>query len=126
MIFLQENHNLARKPTNFSRGSMSKGINVLDNVVEYGSFLSSDIEEVKPYLIPMLSMTEEQKQCLKNKFCYDWDGETYDLWKCQIEIGDTDELIDWFHKNHLDYRGLIPMGLANDATGLNVYTNSNE
>ena len=29
-----------------------QGINVLDNVVEYGSFLSSDIEEVKPYLFP--------------------------------------------------------------------------
>ena len=28
---------------------------------------------------------------------------------------------DWCHKNHFDYRGLIPMGLANDATGLNIY-----
>ena len=76
---------------------------------------------VKPYLFPMSSMTEEQKQYLKNRFCYDWDGEPYDLWKYQIEIGDADELVDWFHKNHLDYRGLISMGLAIDATGLNIY-----
>ena len=33
----------------------------------------------------------------------------------------TYETVDWCNKNHLDYRGLIPMGLANDATGLNIY-----
>ena len=80
-----------------------------------------EIENIKPYLLPLSSMTEEQKQYLKNRFCYDWDGEPYELWKYQIEIGDADELIDWFHKNHFDYRGLIPMGLAIDATGLNIY-----
>ena len=29
--------------------------------------------------------------------------------------------VDFFHKNHIDYRGLIDKGLANDATGLNIY-----
>ena len=80
-----------------------------------------DIERIKPYLFPLSSMTEEQKQYLKNRFCYDWDGEPYDLWKYQIEIGETDELIDWFNKNHFDYRVLIEKGLAIDATGLNIY-----
>ena len=28
---------------------------------------------------------------------------------------------DWLNKNNFDYRGLIPMGLAIDATGLNIY-----
>lgn len=79
------------------------------------------IDEIKPYLFPLSSMTEEQKQYIKNRFCYDWDGEPYDLWKYQIEIEDTDEFIDWFNKNHFDYRGLIPTGLAIDATGLNIY-----
>jgi hypothetical protein len=77
--------------------------------------------DIKPYLLPLSSITEKQKQYLKNRFCYDWDGEPYDLWKFQIEIGDADGLIDWFHENHIDYRGLIPRGLANDATGLNIY-----
>ena len=80
-----------------------------------------DVSDVKPYLFPLSSMTEEQKQYLKNRFCYDWDGEPYDLWKCQIEIVDTEELIDWFNKNRFDYRGLIPTGLAIDATVLNIY-----
>lgn len=95
------------------------GIDVL-SAVEI-SMLIDGYEEHKPYLFPLSSMTDEQKQYLKNRFCYDWNGEPYDLWICQIEIGNVDELIDWFHKNHIDYRCLIPMGLANDATGLNIY-----
>ena len=70
------------------------------------------LSEVKPYLFPLSSMTEEQK-------------EEYDL-ICSMSMFDMSEsdamkLIDWFHKNHIDYRGLIPMGLAIDATGLNIY-----
>lgn len=92
----------------------------LDGYVDIGQY-SLPIESIKPYLFPLSSMTDEQKQYLKNRFCYDWDGEPYDLWKCQIEIGDTDELIDWFNKNHFDYRGLIEKNLAIDATNLNIY-----
>ena len=82
-----------------------------------------DVSKFKPYLFPLSSMTAEQKEFIKNKFCYDWDidDHPYSLWTYCIGIGDVDELIDWFHKNHIDYRGLIPMGLANDATGLNIY-----
>ena len=82
---------------------------------------TAPIDEIRPYLFPLSSMTEEQKEFIKNKFCYDWDidDHPYSLWTYCIGIGDVDELIDWFHKNHIDYRGLIPMGLAIDATGLN-------
>ena len=89
---------------------------------EFGGMITI-IDNVKPYLFPLSSMTDEQKEFIKNKFCYDWDidDHPYSLWAYCIEIGDADELIDWFHKNHFDYRGLIPMGLAKDATGLNIY-----
>jgi hypothetical protein len=33
----------------------------------------------------------------------------------------TYKTFDWLNKNHFDYRGLIPMGLAIDATNLNIY-----
>jgi hypothetical protein len=33
----------------------------------------------------------------------------------------TEFEVDFYNKHHLDYHGLIPMGLANDATGLNIY-----
>lgn len=71
-----------------------------------------DICDVKPYLFPLSSMSEEQK-------------EEYDL-ICSMSMFDMSEsdavkLIDWLNKNHFDYRGLIPMELAIDATGLNIY-----
>ena len=83
--------------------------------------INNTYADIRPYLFPLSSMTEEQKQYLKNRFCYDWDGEPYDLWKYQIEIGDADGLIDWFLENHFDFRCLIPKGLAKDATDLNIY-----
>ena len=30
--------------------------------------------------------------------------------------------VEFCHKHHIDYRGLIPIGLAIDATNLNVYS----
>lgn len=80
------------------------------------------INDVKPYLFPLTSMTEEQKK-------------EYNFWKheipvCHYEYGDAVEEVELFDspesfeyliENHFDYRGLIPMGLAIDATGLNIY-----
>ena len=68
-----------------------------------------NIEEVKPYLFPMSSMTEEQYK-------------TY----CELEDSGNMEhlslpLFDWLNENHFDYRGLIEKGLAIDATKLSVY-----
>lgn len=68
------------------------------------------IDEMKPYLFPLSSMTNEQsveytKTLLINDlFCLE-----------------TPETYDWFDKKHFDYRGLIEKGLAVDATGKNVY-----
>lgn len=33
----------------------------------------------------------------------------------------TEEALDYLVKNNFDYRVLIPIGLAIDATGLNIY-----
>ena len=35
--------------------------------------------------------------------------------------GITYHAADWCNKNHFDYRGLITMGSAINATGLNIY-----
>ena len=79
--------------------------------------------DIRPYLFPLSSMSEEQKKFIKNNFCYDWDidDHPYSWWAQSMEIGDVDKLIDWYNKNHFDYRGLIPKDLGIDATGLNIY-----
>ena len=97
------------------------------------------ILDFTPYLFPMSSMTDEQakelsilydiKDILSIKITDEYidfevnDGfgsiETRTIW--YDEIISSIETFDWVNKNHFDYRGLIPMGLAIDATNLNIY-----
>ena len=88
------------------------------------------IEDFKPYLFPMSSMTEEQCYDFYCRFVenetdyndfkkYYFDGRSWD--KVLTSINDCVDIIDWLNKNHFDYRGLIEKGLAIDATGLNIY-----
>ena len=72
------------------------------------SGLDFDTYECKPYLFPLSSMTEAQKK------------EEYEICKYYLN-GYESKLIDFYNKNHFDYRGLIPKGLAIDATNLNIY-----
>lgn len=73
---------------------------------EYDGFVG--VEYCKPYLYPLSSMTEEQKK------------EEYEICKEHL-LWYESKLVDFYNKNHFDYRGLIPLGLAIDATGLNIY-----
>ena len=68
-------------------------------------FRFGKILRYKPYLFPISSMTEEQKE--------EWRGIRWSKlpW---------DEL-NWLNKGHWDYRHLIEKELAIDATGLNIY-----
>ena len=43
------------------------------------------------------------------------------VWLDEKPINKCYFIFDYFNKNHFDYRGLIPKGLANDATKLNIY-----
>jgi hypothetical protein len=59
---------------------------------------------VKPYLRPMSSMTEEEEEiynlfinCIATNECGSW------------------ELVDWLNSNQFDYHGLIPKGIALEA-----------
>ena len=82
------------------------------------------VSEVKPYLFPLSSITKEQwkeisdiqiKESLKSI-----DSNNDYMSNPLFSIGDL-KVLDWCYANHIDYQGLIPMGLAIDATGLNIY-----
>ena len=61
------------------------------------------IDEFKPYLRSMPSMTEEEKD----------DYENYTLhWCDKSEYGYASEIVDYLNQHHFDYRGLIEKGLA--------------
>ena len=76
-----------------------------------------DVRYCKPYLFPLSSMTEEQKKEFNSYFAsVPYYGDNIHIPYYSIEL-----LIDFYNKHHLDWRGLIPMGLANDATGKNIY-----
>ena len=90
---------------------------VLDAELKIGHINRLQINDVelKPYLFPMSSMTEEQK-VIYGDLCY---SIIQSLAKnMQSELN---ELINWLNAHHFDYRGLIEKGLAIDATNLNVY-----
>ena len=80
-----------------------------------------DVSHIKPYLFPLSSMTEEQKAEL-DKAIYEDGKEAMNAIRNNDKMFHTPwRATDWLNKNHFDYRGLIPMGLANDATDKNIY-----
>ena len=83
--------------------------------VDDGSTYLYPISEVKPYLFPMSSMTDEEKEeyCqLQQRVIYNSKGPVNE---------DVTKYINWCYKKHLDINNLIPIGLAIDATDLNLY-----
>ena len=88
--------------------------------------INDGLGEFKSYLFPLSSMTEAQQeefdriyaddmQVVANNLKNRLDGKPY-----ETNLGHYRH-IDWLNANHFDYRGLIPKGLAIDATGLNIY-----
>ena len=81
-----------------------------------------NVEDIKPYLFPLSSMTEEQHN---EFFSYYHNIEMAEVkssgdYLKAAYIGD-DAKYSWLNKNHFDYRGLIEKNLAIDATNLNIY-----
>ena len=76
--------------------------------------------EIKSYLFPMSSMTDEQKEeyYILCDFVPTYHHEVGDIIE---DAYDNWESIDYLNAHHFDYRGLIEKGLAIDATGLNIY-----
>ena len=70
------------------------------------------IENIKPYLFPLSSMSGKQYVEFVNL-----GNATSD--DC-FDDANFNQL-DWLNANYFDYRGLIEKGLAIDATGLNIY-----
>lgn len=77
---------------------------------------------IKPYLFPLSSMTDKQKNEY-NRLLIDVPTYQYEYGDIVtvIESYDNWRSIDYLNANHFDYRYLIEYGLAIDATNLNIY-----
>jgi hypothetical protein len=83
-----------------------------------------NVSKIKPYLIPLSKMTEEQKKYINDRWGVNenFDFEIDPNWgKFFVELGDVVGFINWCYENHFDINGLIPRGLAEDATDKNIY-----
>lgn len=86
--------------------------NYYEDVPLHSGFVNNvfyPIENIKPYLRPMSSMTEEERLIYEQRL--------HDVGR-SIDVIDADDVvshIDWLLERHFDFRGLIPMGLALEA-----------
>ena len=104
-----------------------------DSIVDYvadidffGDGYPYEVEEFKPYLFPIASISSEQLKEVSEIL-----GKEVEVFDNYLNIVDhtrntfsyleLDALFDWFNKNHFDYRNLIEKGLAIDCTNLNIY-----
>ena len=85
------------------------------------------VDHIKPYLRPISSMIEEEMDKLFDILNIDKDGNDEDWIKINDVLGikfffptgkwieNVIEAYDYLNSIHIDYRGLIPMGLALEA-----------
>lgn len=76
-----------------------------------------DILDIKPYLFPLSNMTKEQEKEFNQLLELELKAISDEIDPIQATAFE----VDFYNKHHFDWRGLIPMGLAIDATGLNIY-----
>lgn len=86
------------------------------------------IKDIKPYLFPLSSMTKEQWDNAPSvnltEFTFDslkCGCFTISSYTCENDLHYLLDFINWLIENHFDIYGLIPKGLAIDATGKNIY-----
>ena len=107
-----------RESWNFEWDQELSVIEILEDIDKDGYINKTkvyNVEDIKPYLFPLSSMTDEEKEeyCqLQQRIIYNCKG---------VVNEDVTKYINWCYKKHLDINNLIPMGLAINATGLNIY-----
>lgn len=85
------------------------------------SFWVTDLDGCKPYLFPMPNKDEDEGY---NKFLDELIEIELKVISGELEREHSFEFeMNYYHENHIDCGGLIPRGLAKDATNLGIYGN---
>lgn len=98
---------------------------ILMGIDRYEVYLDVDsdsfrIESIKPYLRPMPSMTEEEKDEYSSFVLREYDGYLNDdmpdyTGKHYVYTDNVNIFTDWLNAHHFDHRHLIEKGLALEA-----------
>ena len=87
-----------------------------------GGYECGDTEDYKPYLFPLSSITDEQERELsKLGVSYGEYALHDDIRGLGIMVDEAYIFFEFCYKNHIDFLGLIEIGLAIDATGKGIY-----
>ena len=103
-VHLSRKHNRPEEDIVLNNIIIGKDGFVASNIIGYNYLLS----EIKPYLRPISSMTEEEKMMQRSKMRY----EGYFVNHVYYH---TLEEFEYLNSIHVDYRGLIEKGLALEA-----------
>lgn len=94
-------------------GKIKTVLGVFNDIIQVGydinDYEDTCIEDIKPYLRPMSSMTEDEK--------FTYYHRVHDVGR-SVDVIDEDEValhMEWLNEHHFDYRGLIGKGLALEA-----------
>lgn len=89
--------------------------------VKNNKILTTKLDNIKLYLYPLSSLSESQREKLQDivkgqRFSKNGYFNVDRIW-----VEEMANIIDLFHKWHIDYRGMIDQGKAIDATNKIVY-----
>lgn len=99
--------------TDFSIRCIDKDGNIVPNNLSFR--LNYTVEQVRPYLRPMSSMTKEERKYISDKCGFSISGPIRNECELIMPVLAADWLIDFYNEHHIDYRGLIEKGLALEA-----------
>lgn len=95
--------------------------------------ITTPIENIELYLLPLSSMTEEQKEELMANGLFKYKDTIANVSHFEtangireeiytyIDIESISYLTDYFYSQYIDFNGLIDKGIVKDATNLNIY-----
>lgn len=97
------------------RSILKCGIVLISDIIT-NKLITTNIENITPYLFSPQSLPIEQRE----EICKGLIAESMECGSEIEKVAAMVKVIDLMNKYHVD-RGLIPLGLAKDASNLNIY-----
>lgn len=103
------------------RGINQNGTVSISKKSDYNKFITVQVDQIKPWLFPLSSITEKQRQELQrlandNRFSKNGYFNLDRIW-----VEDIYKIMNKLNEWHIDYNRLIESNNANDASTINIY-----